>query len=43
MPNRFAWATEGGQRRFPNYTKILFEDGREPILFDDAGRFHTSN
>lgn len=40
MPNRFAWATEAGQRRFPNYTKIIFADGREPVVFGKTARFH---
>jgi len=34
------WAMEGGQEGSPNYTKIIFVDGREPIVFGKTARFH---
>jgi N-methylhydantoinase B len=34
------WAMEGGQEGSPNYTKIVFADGREPVVFGKAARFH---
>jgi N-methylhydantoinase B len=30
----------GGQEGSPNYTKILFADGREPVTFGKTARFH---
>ncbi len=34
------WAMEGGQEGSPNYTKIIFADGREPVVFGKTARFH---
>ncbi len=34
------WAMEGGQEGSPNYTQILFADGREPVVFGKTARFH---
>jgi N-methylhydantoinase B len=34
------WAMEGGQEGSPNYTQIIFADGREPVVFGKAARFH---
>jgi hypothetical protein len=31
---------EGERPRSPNYTKILFADSREPIVFGKTARFH---
>jgi N-methylhydantoinase B len=34
------WAMEGGQEGSPNYTTIIFADGREPVVFGKTARFH---
>jgi N-methylhydantoinase B len=34
------WAMEGGQEGSPNYTKIIFADGREPVVFGKTARLH---
>jgi N-methylhydantoinase B len=34
------WSMEGGQEGSPNYTKIIFTDGREPVIFGKTARFH---
>ncbi len=34
------WAMEGGQEGSPNYTKFIFADGREPVVFGKTARVH---
>jgi len=34
------WAMDAGQEGSPNYTKIIFADGREPVIFGKTARFH---
>jgi N-methylhydantoinase B len=34
------WPMEGGQEGSPNYTQIIFADGREPLVFGKTARLH---
>ncbi len=34
------WAMAGGQEGSRNYTKLIFADGREPVVFGKTARYH---